>query len=438
MKNTSKKTEAMEFYASNGLVSSYKKAQTFAGKGGRIATLPDIISARMNSGLFTVEWSNYFATASAEYFGFGRSGKPIIIIAHGIGPLATLSGIQKAYSHEYKDKTRNNSGGRITQEEFYKLEDGHYGPVAIVDYESYCELYRYPLLQVLTTEECLADPLVAARLGNASAEFCKKHADVTNEYIQKWSGPIDNKNPHILRLEDASNCPYSVGGHRPGEPREYTRLDRGDGPIAHLLVIEQAQGTNVEDARDSYVTRISCQEWWHGTRFVGVKKDVSSLTSITKGPALIHKFVKQHWTNLIDDVKTPRTPLVFNSLVELDGQLFTQHPKQGARMDTAEAEYPVNLAEKVGDKVFFKTSAGSGFFFKYEIREVLAIKPTEANAYLVVGAPGHCGNDQIGVHIQFYKVEVDATRRLRRYNKIEDDTRLILDVMEQQMQKEAA
>lgn len=125
--------------------------------------------------------------------------------------------------------------------------------------------------------------------------------------------------------------------------------------------------------------------------------------------------------------------MAFNSLIDVSGQLFTQHPKQGARIDSAEAEYPISLAEKVGDKVFFKTCAGGGFFFKYEIREVLAIKPKDANAYLITGDPVRCGNNQIGAHIQFYKVQVDGTRRLRRYNEIENDTQLILDIMEQQM-----
>ena len=101
---------AMAFYHGNGLVPAWQQASRFASDTGRIATLPDIIDARLGSEPGTPSWERYFSTTSAEYLGRSRSGNRIIIVAHGVGPMATLDGILKAYSFEFNDKTRGRRG----------------------------------------------------------------------------------------------------------------------------------------------------------------------------------------------------------------------------------------------------------------------------------------------------------------------------------------
>jgi len=137
--------EAMGFYHSDGLVAAWNQAMKWAGNGGRIATLPEVMAARMKAGPNGIEWGRYYTTLSAEYVGFDREGKRKLVVAHGVGPMSNLNGIMKAYSWEYKDKKeRKKRGGRITQREFWNLLDGQYGPVEIVDFDKYTKGYLYP------------------------------------------------------------------------------------------------------------------------------------------------------------------------------------------------------------------------------------------------------------------------------------------------------
>ncbi|MEK7512280.1 MAG: hypothetical protein AAB575_04705, partial [Patescibacteria group bacterium] len=128
-----KRFSAMAFYNPNGFVPAFKQAKAFAGKDGRVATLPDILEARLATKPGEYPWESYFTTMSAEYVGLSKAGNPIAIVAHGVGPMSTLDGVLVAYSHEFNDKERNQRGGRISQEEFLKLESGAYGEVTIVD-----------------------------------------------------------------------------------------------------------------------------------------------------------------------------------------------------------------------------------------------------------------------------------------------------------------
>src|SRR3989344_1320951 len=122
---------AMAFYHPDGLVAAWKQASRFAGDEGRIATLPDIIDARLATKPGSVPWERYFTTRSAEYVGKSRGGNRIIVVAHGVGPMATLDGVIETYKWHYSDKNRDRRGGRITEEEFHNLESGRYGPVAV-------------------------------------------------------------------------------------------------------------------------------------------------------------------------------------------------------------------------------------------------------------------------------------------------------------------
>lgn len=130
----------MAFYHEDGFVPAWKQAARFAGDNGRIATLPDVIDARINSGDEEVPWGMYFTTLSAEYLGYSKGGNHILIVAHGVGPMSTMDGIVEAYSFQFKDQTRDRRGGRITKEQFADLESGKYGEVNIVDFDPYYAL----------------------------------------------------------------------------------------------------------------------------------------------------------------------------------------------------------------------------------------------------------------------------------------------------------
>lgn len=133
---------AMGFYHQDGFVSAWNQAKKFAQDDGKIATLPDIVEARLATYPNSVAWSNYYTTMTAEYFGLSRGGNKILIVAHSVGPMSTLDGVLKAYGFEFKDKDRNRRGGRIARSEFLKLESGYYGKVEVVEFEPILHHYQ--------------------------------------------------------------------------------------------------------------------------------------------------------------------------------------------------------------------------------------------------------------------------------------------------------
>lgn len=122
---------AMAFYHPDGLIPSWKQALRFAGEGGRVATLPDIIGSRTVDPAEAPSWRSYFTTASAEYYGLSRRGNPVLAVIHGAGPLSTPEGCLEGYA---KDGSGRRRSGRIRKELFWKLLDGRFGDVFTVDW----------------------------------------------------------------------------------------------------------------------------------------------------------------------------------------------------------------------------------------------------------------------------------------------------------------
>lgn len=421
----------MAFYHPDGFVPAWKQATAFAnggaksGQKGRIATLPDIISARLGeTGTRNSAWCQYFTTTSAEYFGVGKDGKRKLIVAHGVGPMATLDGIQKAYSHEYKDTERNRRGGRISREEFLKLEAGEYGKVHVVDYDELCNRYEYPFYQVLTLSQALAEPLMEARLGPRWREYLKRHAKEARAFFKEEGLRVeeeDRQDPYIVKMDQASNCSY-----------EYAKLAE-DQAIAHLLSIGGLSQLSHSPGRGRYRTSlvcdVDCHEWWNGVRLAASQID-ASLKSIHPGVTSLRDLMYRHWQHLIKPVAEQSAPLGLRVLTKVDGNWFTQYQKQGERMDTYEAEFPVTSCVEVeGGPATFTTTEGGGFFFKYGINEVERIAPEGANAYYLPGDVCRGGDGMI-TSIQFFRVEVDTSRRMPHQSDVQNNFELLMELLE--------
>jgi len=224
--------QSMAFFHSDGLVSAWEQATRFAGKGGHIATLPEIIEARLLSDNHAVPWTKYFTTRSAEYLGLSKRGNPIIIVAHGVGPMSTLEGIKNAYSYQFKDKSRRHHGGRISKWNFHALENGTFGDVFIVDYKQYISRFRYAFIEPTTRYKTKFDKLTYARLGGeaiASSYLDRQYEVAKSEFIDrvypgfknvrqdlkdlKWeilteTYPQQVLIPYVIENGDASNMPY--------------------------------------------------------------------------------------------------------------------------------------------------------------------------------------------------------------------------------------
>ncbi len=430
---------AMVFYHQDGLPAAWKQAMKFAGKGGRLATMPDIVAARLETKPGTLPWETYFTTLTAEYYGFSKTGKRILIIAHGIGPMSTLEGVQKAYSWEYQDKDRNHRGGRITAQEFLDLEAGKFGEISIIDLESYCARYEYPFITTLRSSEALTDPVLKARFGLLTEDYVKAHTEAARMWHREQAGldpkkkykfstrrqflgrrhmmhltdGAEDSDPYILKVGGASNCCYYFG------PRGgFAKIEEGLA-FAHLVSIGALCELQHEGGA-SLVFDVDCHEWWNGVRLVGIQAGGDIRSGLHQGPDA-HELLRKHWRELLLPAKK-RQDVGFSALVKVGRQWFTQYPKIGERMDTWEPEFLVTSAKKVGNPVLFRTtSSGSGVFFKFGIKEVQALAPTNANAYFFCGEPRREGTSHHVCEVDFYRVEVDTTRRLMRADNLARD-----------------
>ena len=440
---------AMAFYHQDGLPAAWKQAMKFAGKGGRLATMPDIVAARLETKPGALPWETYFTTLTAEYYGFSKTGKRILIVVNGVGPMSTLEGVQKAYSWEYQDKERNHRGGRITAQEFLDLEAGKFGEVSIVDLESYCMRYEYPFIQTLRSSEALVDPVLKARFGLLTEDYVKAHTEAARKWHREQAGldpenkynlpnhdqfldrrrsqherdGAENSDPYILKVDGASNCCYFFGSRH-----SFREIEEGMA-IAHLISTGCLCHLHHE-GNESLTLDVGCHEWWNGVHVVGIQAGGNIRSGLNKGPDA-HELLRKHWRELLIPAKK-RQDVGFCALVQVGKQWFTQYPKIGERMDTWEPEFVVTSAKKVGKPVLFQTtSSGSDVFFKFGVKEVQALAPSNANAYFFCGEPRPEGGNHI-CEVQFYRIEADTSKRMVRADKLAHDYERMMRLLQKE------
>lgn len=456
MKNPIGPFNAMAFYNPRGFVPAFKQARAFAGEGNgaRVATLPDIVEARLATKPGDLPWGTYFTTMSAEYAGLSRKGHPIAIVAHGVGPMSTLDGVLAAYSFQFNDKDRNNRGGRISNEEFRKLESGHYGEVSIVDLAETWNRRPYQFSgHAVTANEIDDEPLWQARLGKQWLEYAVCHTRFAQEWHAKQAG-IDPENrynlpnhaefcdrrramhlrlalpdsrPSILAMDSASNCSYSS--------RKLFDCWMKRAPntaIAHLLSIGGLmhghqeywqQDYNRREQRESLASDVDCHEWSNGTRLLGIQNNGTIVIhgGLPEYNKLVQTKLDRLWKS--NPGGTQNASNGFWHLLEIGKQHFTDVPKMGDGMDSGEPEFLVTNLETIpnGENTFRTKIGGYHGFFKYGIDEVRRVAPNGANAYTVGDVEIEWNGDSPTHHVAdvtFYKVEVDTSKRLVRMDDI--------------------
>lgn len=411
----------MAFYHSDGLVPAYKQATKFAGAKGHLATLPEIMEARLNTPLDSETWHTWHVSLSAEYVGrSAKTGKLILIVAHGIGPMSNLDGILKAYSWEYKDKTRKRNGGRITQEEFWKLEAGQYGPVAIVDFKEYMKRYGFPFMQGLRVSQLAEDSVYQARLGPVAVKYALTHQALA----QKWhleekdnpkeSRPVrarhvcDAYDPYILEIRDPNNCSY-----RFWEPEAGYAL-------AHLLSVGPVMsciGLQDEDGRghQGLVAWLNCQEWNGPSRFVAMPEGSKAEQGIHPGPDPF-KLLQAHWQELLESDNGSKE-FGLRRLTKVGEQWFITDQRIGDEFGGCEAQNPVVSMKTIGDPTPLKIKiSGCYGIFRWSEDDIRSVAPKGANAFDFVG---EAAIEDVGGNptfhnctVQFYEVQIDPTKKL--------------------------
>lgn len=426
--------KAMAFFHADGITAAWKQATRFAGMGGHIATLPEVIEARMAWEPGTSPaWDKYFTTSSAEYFGLTKQGKRIIIIAHGVGPMSTIDGILKAYSFQYKDRERNNRGGRISLKEFADLESGVYGPVTVVDYAAYVHCYEYPFIQVLNRGDCTIDPLLNARLGKKAYPYIKRHTEIVTKKLvsEGFEYPL---NPYIMSVSGASNCPYGYHDRDSGAYiSDYLGLDKG--AVAHLLGIGQltpVQYSGYGFKHHWYTSDVYCSEWGDAVRFLAIRPGYAPYSDINAGPGVLSEVIAKNWKRLM---LPSEGSFAFGPLMQLDRETwFTQAPKKGHEFDTYEPVHLVTKMEPIGAPVTFTTEIdGYHGFFRYGLHDVSRLTPKDANAYVLTGEPQIIWEKGNPTHhkaaVTFYRVEVDTSRRIMTDNELEANFELLMELL---------
>lgn len=417
----------MGFFHVDGFVPAWKQATKFMGKDGRLGTLPDVIEARLATQPGEVPWEKYFTTLSAEYLGLSRGGTKILIVAHGIGPMSTLDGILKAYSHEFKDKERNRRGGRITREAFLDLESGKFGNVEIVEFDPLMKRYAYPFLEHLKASQAINEPLLLARFGPRGREYINRHMRVAREYHEE-EGHGEVLNPYILQMGGASNCSY----------RFFDRQCDGDSAFAHLLSIGQLVNSHLSGPEypryPNLTCDVNCHEWWNGVRLLGIRKG-AKLNSV-HGGADAYGLLRTFWKQLMVPSRES-VDLGMPHLIPVGDQWFTDYPKKGASMDNWEPQFRVTSKQDVGTPVTFRTAIGGYHgFFKYDVREIQVIAPAGASAYSFTDEP-ECvwedGDPKFHIRtVQFHQVTVDLSQRLMRVSELVANYDLLMSLVGQE------
>ena len=462
----SAKTEhPVAFYHQDGLVAAWNFANAYAGRFGHIATLPEIIELRLGAepGTDDSPWENWYTSASAEYVGIGKDGRVKIIVAHGVGPMATIDGIKATYKWEWGDKTRRNNGGRITAQQFLDLEAGHYGEVRLIkpndlirqdnkvvrmfaialvnvlDFQDYLDamglvdgynvFYRY-----LTAPDALRDPLIRMRLGSNAYRYLMKHERTAKAFHAKerpndhysWSRGFDDRgHPYITKAETASNCAYTL----PNEAiRKATRqwVDEPRIPeegyaLAHLLDIDGFMRTHTQEVGVMLMTSPDVHEWWNGAKFIAIPQGATFDDGLVKGPDPAMT-IRNHWTHFLQTVEAGYVPVAPFKLKYAQGEWFACYPKKFPNdqcMDDGDVEFHVRTVKRVGEDGFFTTD--DDFFLRYKLSQVKDIMPHEANAYEIVDISGKSRNGITTVTVRFYTADVDTSHRLPRTDEVARD-----------------
>lgn len=380
----------------------------------RVATLPDLISLRTNNDPEqSLVWNRWLTPFTTLYFGKYKD-KRIIVVAHHLGPLSTKKRLLKWTKSGIKndDSTREKYGSdglpKITNEEFCNLVEGKYGPVTIIDFaEYYAKFANHLSYGYIVADEICADPLFQALMGKDMELFINKCLQISTTRALKRDKEKGAESK-ILQFNIKDQYGWGLS-----EEKGFDFPDKQ--PIG--LFINFGCLTNYSNRDLSVLTEIETIGDLDYARFVVLTNDQTDIIDIDCA-------AKKHWkkclVNFDGDV-----PDIF-VLEKFNEKYFTQYPKEGARMDTGEIMFEVIKAQKIGKETFFQTKIDYSPFLKYDINEVKAIAPKDANAYIITDniSPG----DIVDVPVQFFKVEVNTKKRILHNEEIADNLSLLLKI----------
>ncbi len=170
--------KAGQVFYDEDLPKALKQAQEYAGKEGSVATLLDIAQARIIAPKESYVWQKGFTTTSGEYKGLSKKGKPVYVVAHGVGPLTSPERIIEAYK---AGLTRG--AAKLDPKELYALLDQEDGKkVIVLDFDKVKKLAS----DVVSVKSARDNPLVRARLGEHTNTYLDKYKEIYGDKIGNW------------------------------------------------------------------------------------------------------------------------------------------------------------------------------------------------------------------------------------------------------------
>jgi len=420
----------MAFFHEDGFVPAWNFAARYAEDRGHIATLPEIVEARLASADNEPAWHSYFTTSSAEYYGTGADGTAKLIIAHGVGPMSTFDGIMKAYAWEYKDKDGHRNGGRITAQEFLDLEAGRFGEVTVIHLDDYVTSWKDPFYEYHSIFEAKLDRVLMARLGPKALQYLQYHDDIARRWHEEESVRLPKSGrPYILQNSGSSNCPYTTSPMVDGKfdwSRTILRPLEDGYAIGHLLTFTQPINLHFGEGH-GLVADIRCQQWTNNFRFLSLPRGTSASDAMVHSPQPHNLLRSDEWPRFMRpnaDVDYVPPPLF--RIEETDAGWFTRYPKKSdsESMDDGDIEFRVQRLVEMGDPERFIVD--DDFFLRYRLSTVIALAPNGANAYDIVDVSNKDSAGLTTVTVQFYAAEVDTWQRLPRVKDIKQDYDLLM------------
>lgn len=414
------RTRAMGFFQTSDAAKAAAQAIRFAGDGGRIGTMLDVVDARLATTIGSNAWERYWTTASWELRGRSRGGVELLAVHHGGGPLGTPNGMAEAYARS----TREDVGARVPQEMFQRFLDGAYGPVEVVELAPYLKRYRFPFLGILTYGEAADDPVLRARLGPRAGELLRKHRQLAEQWCDEQR---IERSWYLLQVESPGNCGYP-----------YRKLP-DDWAFAHMLVIDQPMNlSHVEEEPErkgwrSLVVEVGCHERSNAVRMLGIRGGDPIIGDLHSGIAALGD-IGRNWRRLMQPVRGQRPRRDFVNLIRYGRTWFSQHPMGDGVMMSNEPEFRVvDMTPVEGPDTFRTEILGYHGLFKYEEPAVRALAPNGANAY-AMGEPTiewSGGNPTHHVApIKWFRVVLNTDERIPRGDELADDIELQLRLLD--------
>lgn len=410
------------FFNDLGFAQSWKTAQAFAGDIGCVATMKDIIQARVANDTDKEVWNRYYTTTSAEYIGLSKRGVPLAVITHGNGPLFKPDDWVKAY--EQIDGFHPQDNGYIDISSFHDLVDGKFGDVTIIDLSSYAPGGHRTFREYRTMDEAINDPWTLARMGG--------DLSMAAAYLQNTIDAGSAENPQgasdIVFRHDLGHGALMLCGDDWKSICVHKNLSYGDGMLAaaRLLSISQLSNTHGVDRQGkvALLTEIDHHGRTDGARFVGIRGNAHS--NIKEGSDVSELASK--WPEKITVRHTGEVGGKFEHLIEQGGKLYVQTRKQGCVMDSGYPLHHLKSAREIGEivRVNFGEPA-SPFFFKYDNADVVRHAPEGANAFLTVSK--HQDGRGQGVAVQFYHIDADYETRILGRDEVYADIDLLVKLV---------